>query len=438
MPTLPSQAPPSGTPATCPTEAGRAGVPRRALIASAGALLASARARRASAGPIAPTQPTPTPAPAPPPPPPPTWDYSPAHGPAHWSDAFPTCGSGQFQAPINLVEPFTPYAAPGGAALVRPAYRPAPFAARDSGTTARWEVGAVLEADAATGGTSIRALSASDASLAAPAGGLRVGRAVWPLVQIHFHSPGEEAVGGVRAPLGAHLVHTPPPAPLAPSDAAAAALLGGTLAPPKTIVVTILFDAPADARPHPALVRTGGGGGEREREREREEGEKRERRGSVCVLALPLVTATRKERRERERRERENGPLDKAGALSPPSHPTTPPHLLHSPQATLFACLPGLREGSDTPPTPVPSTLPSFDPATLLPPSGRIDAPYGGAWAYAGSLTTPPCGEGVTFVVARRREAASPDQAAALCRVGGWPPNARPLQPRHGRPVIVV
>jgi len=153
----------------------------------------------------------------------------------------------------------------------------------------------------------------------------------------------------------------------------------------------------------------------------------------VCACVAPRDRHTEGEAREREARERKWAAGQGRGLVS-----SIPPHLLHSPQATLFACLPGLREGSDTPPTPAPSTLPSFDPATLLPPSGRIDAPYGGAWAYAGSLTTPPCGEGVTFVVARRREAASPDQAAALCRVGGWPPNARPLQPRHGRPVIVV
>ena len=327
------------------------GTTRRAVLAS-GALLAASRVRSSSAAP----QPAPPLAASSPPPGTVQWDYGPLHGPSHWTESFPICTTGQHQAPIDLAEPFTPYA-PAKRDLVRPGYTPCPFVAKDSGTTARWEVAVK---DEKTG--VISALTGDAAAAAAPAGGLRVGGAVWPLIQLHFHSPGEEAVNGVRAPLGVHLVHAlPVKTPLSPADLAAATLLGGTLEPPKTIVVTILFDAPPGAKPHPAV-------------------------------------------------------------------------------ATLFSALPGLRKGSESSgaearPSPV---LPSFDPATLLPPSGRIDKPYGGAWAYAGSLTTPPCSEGVTFVVARKREVASPEQAAALGLIGGWPPNARPLQARHGRPVIII
>ena len=285
--------------------------------------------------------------PAPPPPPPqPDWDYSPLHGPSHWSDKYPTCADGHFQAPIALDPPFTPYA-PAKGELVRPAYAPCPLACRNSGTTARWEVG-VLGAD----GQTVKALKAADAAAAAPAGGVRVGGTVWPLVQLHFHAPGEEAVGGARAPLGLHLVHARPAAGLPADDAAAACVLGGSLDPPSTVVVTILFDAPAGGPPNPAV-------------------------------------------------------------------------------AALFACLPSVRAGTA-------AAVPAFNPADLLPPSGRIDHPYGGAWAYSGGLTTPPCSEGVLFVVARSRQAVSPDQAAALGVVGGFPPNARPLQPRHDRPVTII
>jgi len=328
-----------------PRPAGGVALPRRAMLAAGPAIaLASARTPVAAA----PAGPPPLSAAAPAGPPPlsaPDWDYSALHGPSHWSDRFPTCGDGHFQAPINLDPPFTPFAPPKGE-LVRPAYSACPLVARDSGTTARWEVGAV-------DGTTVRALSSKEAAAIAPAGGVRVGDTVWPLAQLHFHAPGEEAVGGARAPLGLHLVHARPAAGLGTDASAAACVLGGSLEPPSNIVVTILFDAPPGGPDNPAV-------------------------------------------------------------------------------ATLFSCLPAIREQKRG------VVLPSFNAADLLPPSGRIDLPYGGAWAYSGGLTTPPCSEGVLFVVARARQAVSPAQAAALGGVGGFPPNARPLQPRHDRPVIII
>jgi carbonic anhydrase len=33
------------------------------------------------------------------------WDYSKAHGPKHWSEVNPVCGTGQTQSPINIVHP---------------------------------------------------------------------------------------------------------------------------------------------------------------------------------------------------------------------------------------------------------------------------------------------------------------------------------------------
>jgi carbonic anhydrase len=52
---------------------------------------------------------------------------------------------------------------------------------------------------------------------------------------------------------------------------------------------------------------------------------------------------------------------------------------------------------------------------------------------YEGSLTTPPCSEGVAWYVAQQPRSASPDQIAAFVRVTG--DNARPVQPLQGRQV---
>jgi carbonic anhydrase len=66
------------------------------------------------------------------------------------------------------------------------------------------------------------------------------------------------------------------------------------------------------------------------------------------------------------------------------------------------------------------------DPARWLP---RSHAYY----AYDGSLTAPPCTEGVLWLVLKQPQELS---AAQLARVAAlFPPNARPTQPLHGRVV---
>ena len=50
-----------------------------------------------------------------------------------------------------------------------------------------------------------------------------------------------------------------------------------------------------------------------------------------------------------------------------------------------------------------------------------------------GSLTTPPCTEGVTWLVLKSPSQISKDQVAAFAKK--YPHNARPVQPLNGRVV---
>ncbi len=65
-----------------------------------------------------------------------------------------------------------------------------------------------------------------------------------------------------------------------------------------------------------------------------------------------------------------------------------------------------------------------FDPMTLLP-ARR------GYYTYMGSLTTPPCTEGVLWIVMQQPIQVSPQQLAIFARL--HPMNARPVQPLNGR-----
>jgi carbonic anhydrase len=65
-----------------------------------------------------------------------------------------------------------------------------------------------------------------------------------------------------------------------------------------------------------------------------------------------------------------------------------------------------------------------LDPAGLLP----VDRSY---FTYMGSLTTPPCSEGVLWMVMKNPVPISPDQIGIFARL--YPMNARPLQAASGR-----
>jgi carbonic anhydrase len=69
----------------------------------------------------------------------------------------------------------------------------------------------------------------------------------------------------------------------------------------------------------------------------------------------------------------------------------------------------------------------TLDPGKLLPSNLAV-------WRYDGSLTTPPCSEGVRWHVAVQPVQASAAQIAAIHAIVG--DNARPIQPRHGRLLV--
>jgi carbonic anhydrase len=55
-------------------------------------------------------------------------------------------------------------------------------------------------------------------------------------------------------------------------------------------------------------------------------------------------------------------------------------------------------------------------------------------YTYLGSLTTPPCSEGVTWYVLKTPVQLSSEQVAAFGKV--YPMNARPIQPLNGRELL--
>ena len=74
------------------------------------------------------------------------------------------------------------------------------------------------------------------------------------------------------------------------------------------------------------------------------------------------------------------------------------------------------------------ATLPELDPRTLLP-----EEP--GYFRYAGSLTTPPCSEVVSWVVMTEPISVSPAQADAFA--ARYPMNARPVQALNRRSILL-
>ena len=60
--------------------------------------------------------------------------------------------------------------------------------------------------------------------------------------------------------------------------------------------------------------------------------------------------------------------------------------------------------------------------------------PDHGYFTFAGSLTTPPCSEGVTWYVLKNQSSLSAEQLAAFAKI--YPLNARPVQPSNNREIL--
>jgi carbonic anhydrase len=58
-----------------------------------------------------------------------------------------------------------------------------------------------------------------------------------------------------------------------------------------------------------------------------------------------------------------------------------------------------------------------------------------GYFTYAGSLTTPPCSEGVSWYVLSSYATTSTQQVARFAKI--YPTNARPIQPSNGREILL-
>jgi len=120
----------------------------------------------------------------------PHWSYGHGHGkghrahaekndPAHWAElspAFEACGKGQRQSPVDIRGAVKADLPP-----LQAAYAPATLTWVNNGHTVQ--------------------LNVPDGST------LKVGEREYKLVQFHFHSPSEEAIGGKRYPMVAHFVH---------------------------------------------------------------------------------------------------------------------------------------------------------------------------------------------------------------------------------------
>ena len=87
---------------------------------------------------------------------------------------------------------------------------------------------------------------------------------------------------------------------------------------------------------------------------------------------------------------------------------------------TLWSNLPA----AEGPPVDVPEVI--FNPANLLPKELTF-------WSYEGSLTTPPCTEGVRFFILRTPVNISKEQVNAF----PFKMNARPVQPQNNREILI-
>jgi carbonic anhydrase len=107
------------------------------------------------------------------------WSYEGSTGPANWGDMkpeFAMCKSGTQQSPINISETYSQ-----GLERIQFNYQASKLNIQNNGHTIQ------LNYD--------------------PGSFITVGADKYQLLQFHFHTPSEEAIGGKRYPMVAHLVH---------------------------------------------------------------------------------------------------------------------------------------------------------------------------------------------------------------------------------------
>jgi carbonic anhydrase len=221
----------------------------------------------------------------------PHWSYKSAHGgPASWGELdakFESCAIGKNQSPIDIRN-----AVKADLPALQTAYK--------ATEPTIWNNGHTIQVNLPAGNT------------------LTVGDSKYELLQFHFHTPSEEAIGGKRAPMVAHFVHR---------DAAG-----------KLGVIGVLIGQ--GSKPNPAF-------------------------------------------------------------------------------APIFAHLP--REGERITVDGLTLDLNAMLPKNL------------GYYAFAGSLTTPPCSEGVSWMVLKNQITLGPQQIQAFRKM--FPLNARPLQALNDREI---
>jgi carbonic anhydrase len=219
------------------------------------------------------------------------WSYSGHGGPEHWGELkpeFATCSTGKQQSPIDLAQANTV-----GQIAVSADYKSAPLTILNNGHT--------VQVNFPAGSTMTSA-----------------GHEFY-LLQVHFHTPSEEAINGKRFPMVAHFVH---------KDAKGA--LG---------VLGVFYEE-----------------------------------GAANADLAKIIAAAPK--------------YEKAAAL-----------------------VAGV----------------TINPADLIPSTLNV-------YRFQGSLTTPPCSEGVNWHVAQTTVTVSADQIRAMNSIMGN--NARPIQPLNGRLVV--
>jgi carbonic anhydrase len=104
------------------------------------------------------------------------WGYEGDNGPEHWGDAFPVCGKGKKQSPLNIIGPFEK-----SKETLSVDYKEGPLKMLNNGHTIQVNI--------------------------EPGSTLTIGKESFDLLQFHFHRPSEEQIDGKNASMVAHFVH---------------------------------------------------------------------------------------------------------------------------------------------------------------------------------------------------------------------------------------